>query len=204
LPRCKICYAEAECKMTIYTFPNEKPTSQTVELMTNTRTFQSPITNATQTLSRKGSYWRMRMTFSNITGDKRGVLQGFFAKLNGQEHRARIADYGYVKRGTASGTATINGAGQTGSTVNISGLSGSLKAGDYISFSNELHMVTADVAGSGAVPISPPIRKATTNLATVDVSSPVGVFILENGPSWSTSGLNVSNMTVNLIEDVLA
>lgn len=190
--------------MTIYTYTGDAPTSQSVELVSNTRRFQSPVSGAIQTLNRKGSYWKMRLTFSNITGARKGVVQGFFTRLNGQEHRARLKDYGYQKRGTASGTASINGSGQTGSTVNITGLSGTLKAGDYISFSNELHMVTADVAGSGAVPISPPIRNSTTTGATVQISNPTGVFMLDGTPSWSSSGLYVSNMSVTLIEDILA
>ena len=142
--------------MTTYTFPSITPSSSTFELVTNTRTFQSPLTNAVQTVGRKGSLWKASLQFNNLTGDNRAIMQAFLTKLNGQEHRFFLPDHAYVKRGIAPNPADsllVNGAGQTGSTLNADGATlsqtGYLKAGDYIAFNNELHMVTDDCNSSG-------------------------------------------------------
>jgi hypothetical protein len=200
--------------MATYDFPDITPTTQTFELVTNTKTFKSPLSNAIQTVSRQGSHWKTTMRFSNLTGSERSALQAFIAKLDGQTNRMRIRDYGAVRSGAATSgdTLLVNGAGQSGSTINLDGatfsVTGYLKAGDYISFNNELHMVTSDAdsdaGGELAVTISPPIRKVPADNASVTYIGATGVFMMTNNPSWSTSSLYVSNITVEAIEDVLA
>lgn len=62
--------------------------------------------------------------------------------------------------GTISGSPTVNGANQTGSTINTSSISGTLKQGDIIKFAsiNIIYDVTADVSnGATSISISPPI-----------------------------------------------
>ena len=130
--------------MATYNFPDITPTSQSFELVTNTKQFQSPLSSAIQTVSRKGSYWKTTMRFSNLTGAQRSELQAFIAKLDGQTHRMRIRDYGAVRRGTAQSPQAplVQGAGQTGSTLLADGAATSqsnyFRSGDYISFNNEM------------------------------------------------------------------
>jgi hypothetical protein len=200
--------------MATYNFPNITPTRQSFELVTNTKKFQSPLSNAVQTVSRKGSYWKTTMTFSNLTGAQRSELQAFISKLDGQTHRMRIRDYGAVRYGTAipPQTPRVVGSGQTGSTLIADGATPSqssyFAAGDYISFNNELHMVTDDVesdaSGGLSIPIAPPIRKSPDNDEAIEYAAPYGVFMMTNNPGWSTQSLYVSNITIEAIEDVLA
>lgn len=203
--------------MTVYFFPSITPSSSTFELVTNTRTFQSPLTNSVQTTSRKGSLWKISMQFNNLSGNDRAIMQGFLAKLNGQQHRMYLYDHSAVKRGVApsnpADTLVVSSAGQTGSTLNASGATASqtgyLRAGDYIAFNNELHMVTDDCNSTGsntvAIPISPPIRKPTVNSQVIDYLQPIlGVFMLAGSTSWDTQTGRVSNFTIEAVEDVLA
>jgi hypothetical protein len=203
--------------MTVYMFPSITPSSSTFELVTNTRTFQSPLTNSVQTASRKGSLWKISMRFNNLSGNDRAIMQGFLAKMNGQQHRMYLQDHSAVKRGIApsspADTLIVSSAGQTGSTLNASGATASqtgyLKAGDYIAFNNELHMVTDDCNSTGsntvAIPIAPPIRKPTVNSQGIDYLQPIyGVFMLAGATSWDTQPGIVSNFTVEAVEDVLA
>jgi hypothetical protein len=256
--------------MTTYTFPSITPSSNTFELVTNTRTFQSPLTNSVQTVARKGSLWKASLRFNNLTGDDRAEMQAFLTKLNGQQHRFYLPDHGFSRRGlgsvnsvlagsfeigkiyiitslgavgnetdftligassntvgviftaTGSGTNTgtaseynlfVNGAGQTGSTLNVDNAEASVtdyfKAGDYIAFNNELHMVTSGcdstVGGTIAIPIAPPIRKPTDDNDLLDFYYPVlGVFMLAGSTSWDTQPGRVSNFTIEAVEDVLA
>jgi len=202
--------------VTTYTFPSIVPATNTFELISNTRTFQSPLTNAVQTVGRKGSLWKISMQFNNLTGADRATMQAFLAKLNGQQHRFYVQDHGYRRRGTAPNSADplyVSGGGQTGSTLNAAGATQSralyLMAGDYIGFNNELHIVTEDCSSSSlgtiTIPIAPPIRKPTDSLDPIDYNYPVlGVFMLTSSASWDTSPGLVSNFTVEAIEDVLA
>lgn len=199
--------------MTTFAFPSITPTSNTFELVANTRTFQSPLTNAIQTTSRKGSLWKATLQFSNLSGADRKVMQAFLAALNGQQHRFTLHDHSHTRRGAGGGTLRVNGGSQSGTTLLCDGATASvanyLRAGDYISFNNELHMVVADTNsdGTGAVSISvaPPIRKTPANDALVDYLEPVsGVFILSSPASWSTAPGITSNYTIEAVEDVLA
>ena len=200
--------------MATYNFPNITPTSQTFELVTNTKMFQSPLSNAIQTVSRKGSYWKTSMVFNNLSGAERSELQAFIAKLDGQTHRMRIRDYGAVRYGNANALTTpqVNGSGQTGSTLIANGAAANVSsyfaAGDYISFNNEFHIVTNDVDADGSgnisIPLAPPIRKATTDNDEIEFLSPVGVFMMTNNPMWRTQAPYFSSITIEAIEDVLA
>lgn len=218
--------------MTVYMFPSITPSSSTFELVTNTRTFQSPLTNAVQTLSRKGSLWKVSMTFNNLSGNDRAIMQAFLTKLNGQEHRMYLYDHSATKRGVApsnpADSLLVNGASQTGAILLADGATASqtgyLKAGDYIAFNNELHMVTEDVNSksdgglefakpnsdgttttTNGIPLAPPIRKPTVDNQAIDYLQPIfGVFMLASATSWDNQAGIISSFTVEAIEDVLA
>ena len=199
--------------MTTYDFPSITPSGSSWELVTNTRRFTSPLTNATQTVARKGTLWRVDLSFNNLDGADRADLQAFLTKLNGQEHRFTLHDHAYTRRGTGGGTPLIDGASQTGSSVTIDGATASvtnwLRAGDYLSFNNQLFMTTADCNSDGSgdvtVTLSPPIRSAPADDAAVDIDAPVsGVFMLATDPSWSNRPGAFSSFQMTCIEDVLA
>jgi hypothetical protein len=206
--------------MTTYNFATEvgvTPTTQTWELITNTRTFQSPLTNAIQTQTRKGSYWKTTATFDNLQGADRAKMQAFLAKLDGQVHRIYFTDYGYNRSGNApSGDSVTNllvkGAGQTGSSVDADGAdltnTDYFKAGDYVAFNNEFHIVTADCSTDGlgeiTIPIAPPLRKSPDDDDPINFVTPLAVMIVTSTASWDTRPGRVSNFTIEAIEDVLA
>lgn len=199
--------------MTTFTFPSITPTTNTFELVSNTRTYQSPLTNAVQTASRKGSLWKASLQFNNLSGDDRKVMQAFLVKLNGQQHRFTLQDHSHTLRGAGGGTLSVNGASQSGTTLVCDGATASvnnyLRAGDYISFNNELHMVVvdanSDASGNVSLSIAPPIRKTPADNTIVDYTVPVvGVFMLAGPASWDTQPGIISSFTIEAVEDVLA
>lgn len=208
--------------MTIYAFPNITPTSQTFELVTNTKTFQSPLSNSVQTVSRKGSHWKTSMTFNNLTDDERGILQGFITRLNGQEHRMRIRDYGQPFRGNAPSSdspLTWSGASEVIDRLviyNITPSIGSyLKRGDYVQVGNQLHQVTHGSGGDDSDPIANSSGRCTAYIAPEFITYPAddtpvtlqgatGVFMMTNNPQWRTQAPYVSSITIEAISDVLA
>tara|TARA_A100001035_G_scaffold199350_1_gene159863 strand:- start:641 stop:1240 length:600 start_codon:yes stop_codon:yes gene_type:complete len=199
--------------MTTFTFPAITPSTNTFELVANTRTFQSPLTNAIQTSSRKGSLWRASLQFNNLSGADRKVMQAFLVKLNGQEHRFTLHDHSHTRRGAGGGTLRVNGGTQSGTSLVCDGATASvanyLRSGDYISFNNELHMVVADANSDGSgnitLSIAPPIRKTPADDTIVDYTVPVsGVFLLAGPASWQTTPSITSSFTIEAVEDVLA
>lgn len=199
--------------MTTFTFPSITPSASTFELVSNTRTYRSPLTNAVQTVGRKGSLWRAALQFNNLTGADRAEMQAFVTKLNGQEHRFTLHDHSYTLRGAGGGTLRVNGASQSGSSLVCDGATASvtnyLRAGDYVSFSNELHMVTADANSDGSgnltLSLAPPIRKQPADDTIIDYTAPVnGVFMLASPASWNNQPGIFSSFTIEAIEDVLA
>ena len=199
--------------MTTFTFPAITPSTNTFELVANTRTFQSPLTNAIQTSSRKGSLWRASLQFNNLSGADRKVMQAFLVKLNGQEHRFTLHDHSHTRRGAGGGTLRVNGGTQSGTSLVCDGATASvanyLMSGDYISFNNELHMVVADANSDGSgnitLSIAPPIRKTPADDTIVDYTVPVsGVFLLAGPASWQTTPSITSSFTIEAVEDVLA
>lgn len=213
--------------MTQFLFPDIKPTSSTWELVTNTRVFRSPLTNAIQTASRKGSLWKCTMQYENVSGTTKATLQAFLSRLNGQEHRFLLQDFAYSRRGAGADTTLVAAASQSGTEVSLTGgaasAQGYMKSGDYIRIGNELHMVVSDwdastqtetdsyntdSSGAVTVNIAPPLRNTTaasSPFTNVDIVPPVfGVFILGNNPSWSNDVGGISSITIEAMEDVLA
>ena len=208
--------------MATYTFPASlTPSVSTWQLVSNTRRFTSPITKATQTVSRKGTLWKVDLSFNNLTTTDRGTLQGFLALLDGQVHRVKLKDHAFTRQGTGGGTPLVNGADQTGSTLIIDGagsVTNWLRAGDLISFDKEsasgtdnpqLHMVTVDATSSGGnvtVNIAPPLRNSPPNNAPVEITAPEGVFMLASDLTWDNRpGASIySSFKVTFVQDVLS
>ena len=210
--------------MTTYTFPTIAPSRSSWELVSNSRMFVSPLTNAVQTASRKGSFWKVSMTFNNLSGTDRSILQSFVTKLNGREHRFTLYDHSYSRRGAGSDSTLVAAASQSGTSLSCTGgqvtggvgAVGYAKAGDYLRVNNELHMIVPsgntedesyDVDSSGNVTftIAPPIRNTTSAGDDVRIATPVeGVFMLTSAAGWDSSPGVVSSFTIEAVEDVLA
>ena len=208
--------------MATYQFPSSlTPSTSSWTLVTNTRRFSSPLTNATQTVARKGTMWRVDLAFNNLTTTDRGALQGFLAKLEGQVNRVLLKDHAFTRQGAGGGAPLINGASQTGSSIILDGVgtvTNYLLAGDLLSFDTgypsttnnpQLHMCTTDVnavGGAITVAISPPLRTSPPNNAPINITDPESVFMLASDPSWDNRPASsiVSNFSVTFLQDVLS
>tara|TARA_A100001388_G_C28759906_1_gene497130 strand:+ start:370 stop:969 length:600 start_codon:yes stop_codon:yes gene_type:complete len=199
--------------MTTFVFstevPNVKPSSSSWELVTNTRTFQSPLTGAVQTAARKGSHWKISLTFENLFGENRANMQAFLASLEGQEHRFTIEDHSFSRRGTGVDTGLVTAA-SSGNTLNVTRTLSSaltIEKGDYLSANDQLFMATAKVNGttatSFAITVSPLVRSSSTG-EVVELDTPKGTFILTSSTGWDTKPGIFSSFKIEAIEDVLA
>lgn len=209
--------------MTIYDMA-QSPTSVSMSLRANTAQYVSPLIGSVQTIDRGGMKWIISYTFTNVSRDKRRELMGIVARLRGQVHRLRVPVVDNPKGGGYGGTPLVNGGSQTGSTLNIDGLTNKtnwIRAGDYFSVDvngeHELKMCTADAnSAAGAITglqFEPRLRASPLNNAAIFVgdggSVPVGIFYLSDPTiGWSSRPASqiseVSSISINMTEDVFA
>ena len=163
------------------------PNEFELELMTNGTVLPSKLSQGVQTITRAGEHFIYTLTWKGLKGAARANFIGFFARLNGVEHRVTFPIYGQLQRGSYGGTPVVDGAGQTGSTLNIRGASNNItnwaQRGDVIKFDNNLRIVTTDVSSDGTGDVSPTImpriRTSPADGATVTVGDSItSQFIL--------------------------
>lgn len=198
--------------MTTYQVPISASSSQ-LEFVTNARSFEDPFTGTIQTAARTGNRWLITLTFNNVQGTRRRIMQSFIMKLRGQENRFFTRDFGYVGAfGTPTGTPLVDGASQTGNSLVTDGWTAStaiFEEGDEFQVGNFLKMITADVSSNGSgqatLTFEPQLHTSPANDDPIDISEPTGQFIMiGNRSGWSDQLGGFSNFVVVGIEDVLA
>ncbi len=199
------------------------PNTVRMDLVGNTGLFPSPLIASAQTLDRGGLKWRYAMNLNNLQDADRGPLMGLMASLRSQANRLRVEVFDNPKRGGYGGTPLVNGASQTGSSINLDGVTNKtnwIRAGDYISIDvngdHELKMCTADANSAGAavtVNFEPRLRASPLNNAAVFVedgalSIPEGIFVLADSiVGWTSKPHQTGHLMdaqLVLIEDVFA
>lgn len=205
--------------MTTYSYPtlSRSPNSMVVRLVSNTDSFRSPTTGAIQTVDRGGEHLAISVTYNSLETADRALLIGFLAKLNGQQHRVTLPFFGVDNQGAFGGTPVVNGASQTGTTLDIrggtDGVTGWIKAGDFFSFNSELKICTADANTSSASPgggtatisFSPRIRTSPSDGDSILTTAPTGVFMLASPTqTWSYRPGDFSDFTLEFLEDIAA
>ena len=193
------------------TMPTTKPTQTEWTIISNARTFVSPITGAIQTVQRTGNRWKVTLSYENLFDSERAVMQAFLSQLTATAENFYLEDHSYERRGTGAGTPLVAGAGQSGNQLVIDGWTSgfyAFRAGDYFEVSGELKMVTADAvisAGSATVDFVPELRSSPANNAAVTITSPKGVFRLASPETtWSNRSPRISSFSFECVEDVLA
>jgi hypothetical protein len=209
--------------MTVYVFPGIAPTTVDIDILSNTKTFLSPLSGAAQTAVRAGTRLTFSQRFANLYGQERRIMQAFIARMNGQTHRALIYDHSYgTARGALGGTPVVDGAGQTGTTLNIRGMTPSvtniLRAGDQFSYLNsrgfyELKLVLSDADSDGSgelsLDIAPGIHHSPADGAAIVTTNPAGTFMLasprtgwSNRPDGNENNPILSDFNIDWIEDI--
>jgi hypothetical protein len=168
--------------MATLSFPALTATRATWGLTANTDKFTSPFTGTTQTIARPGARWSAVLEFASLTKIQAGLLDAFLASLEGQAGRFYL--HPHHRPGTQS-AGVVNGAGQTGKTLAVSGYTpGNLifRAGDFIEAGGELKMVTtaatANGSGLATLAITPAWRASPANGSAVAGTEPKATMML--------------------------
>lgn len=151
----------------------------------------SPYDFSTQVYQYGGQVWRIEAALPLMRRNNAAVYDAFFLKLRGMYGTFLFGDpNATTPQGTWGGTPLVNGAAQTGNTLNIDGVTigGTVKAGDYFQLgsgsTSRLYKIVTDATanGSGQVTLEfmPAITTAPADNATVTYNSAVGAFRLES------------------------
>ncbi len=180
---------------------------------------QSPFTFAGQAQASAGQMWQATVTLPPMKREDAAVWVSWLISLRGQFKTFLMGDPSSpAPQGLASvlpGLPVVNGAGQTGETLNITGASASknswLKAGDYIQLGSgstaTLHRVLEDAntnaSGQTTLSLWPHIRTAPSSGATVTVNNAVGRWRLaSNETNWSVNEASIYGISFTAMEAI--
>lgn len=108
--------------------------------------------------------------------------------------------------GSATGTVTTNTSVAIGATtVSLTGLTGVLKAGDYVKFANhsKIYMLMADRSGAGTVAIQPPLVAAVASGQGVTyVNVPFTVRLNNDLQEYTLNGFERFVYQVDMVEAI--
>lgn len=202
--------------MTILTFPTiRRPSGASYRLRGNTQAHRSPLDGTVQTLEMPGAVWELTVSWDSLSPDDSRVLAAFLAELRGGAGRFFYSPVTWApRRAAGAGTPLVNGGAQSGVQLATDGWSASvqaMRAGDWLAFDDSfgrrrLHMVTADVSSNGSgqatLAITPPIRRAPLDNATIEVAAPAGVFRLPDdaAPEMQLRPPMLGQVTLTMVE----
>lgn len=181
-------------------FPSQVPARITLRLTTAVGMERFPFTKTQQVQVHAGQAWELECYFPPMEEAAGEALAAFLGRLNGFEGTFLIGDPSKVNRGTVTGVPVIDGAAQTGTSINLRGFdnssTGNLLEGDYMQLGTgaaaRLHKVLtssvdADGSGNAAVDLWPRVTaaQALTDGQSVITSDPVGLFrLLQNDSEY--------------------
>tara|TARA_R100001460_G_scaffold50175_1_gene88489 strand:- start:542 stop:1165 length:624 start_codon:yes stop_codon:yes gene_type:complete len=198
--------------LTMPTSPSNFKTS-TFTLERRSAISESPFTGKQQVqLFSNFSFWRAQLTLPPMKRTDAGAWTAFFAKLRGRSGTFLLGDPDGSQQGSGTGSITLASATAVGNTrISTTGYNEGngtvvLKAGDYISINNDLHLVIADATKSGTnvnVDIEPQIRAVHNSSTTVVISSAKGVFRLDSEIiSWDANESSIYGFSFSCSEAI--
>lgn len=157
----------------------------------------SPYTYQAQVQAHQGQILAANVTLPPMKRAEAEKWVAWLMALNMTEGTFLLGDPDApAPKGVATGTPLVNGAGQTGSTLSIKGLTpnitGIYKAGDKLQLGSGLTarlytiLVDADTDGSGntTVTLWPRLRSSPADNAPIVTTAPKGLFRLTANPGW--------------------
>ena len=196
--------------MAVYTpsYPLTLPTitgikQQTFGLQRAVSVTMSPFTYQEQVYQHEGERWSGLYTLPPMLKNHAAIWLSFLMKLRGRRGTFKAGDQDRKTiQGATVGTVLVNGAGQTGNSINVDGVgatvTGAFKAGDYITIQDRLYMVTDDAnsngSGEATLYIEPALRSgilAIADDATVLYTNTTALMRLDsNEQNWDTDHIS--------------
>ena len=194
--------------MTTITFPSSpKPSTMSWRLVQPAQQNISQWTGARQVLASGRGWWECTLTLPPIVGESavnswrafiglaRGVTNDFQVPVN------------EIDQSGLTVTARINGANQTGRSLNTDGWPNStaiLSAGQFVTIGNQLLQLTSNVtsnaSGQATISFEPAIRVSPADDAIIEYKNPYALMYFLEDPGYSVEPGLVYSMSFNLRE----
>ncbi len=170
----------------------------------------SPFSFAAQAQRWAGEAWAFRVEFPPMNDASAAAWRGFLLALSGTYGTFLWGETGAkAPQGNWAGAPAVNGAGQTGRSLAIGGLTpgATVKAGDLFQLgtggASRLHAAladaTADGSGHATLDIWPALRASPGDGDVVVVNTPKGVFRLAAAPPFSRS-MKIWGLALDIVE----
>lgn len=187
------------------TFP-VSPEASTVNVISLQPNLMSETRSGRRQVRSIGSQrWAITATFNPMTRAEFMPVYSFVLAQKGQlETFQFVPPVVSTSYGTASGTVTTNGTFALGvSSITIAGLSGIIKAGDFVKFAShsKVYMVTTDRSGAGAMIIEPPLIVAVGTGVGVEYSAvPFTVRLNNDVQQYRLNGFERYTFEIDMVE----
>lgn len=186
------------------TTPEFKSIDFTSEQKTITSTTDSGKMFAVQV---DGQRFKFSASYPPMSRSEFAPVIAFVMKQRSQKETFQIAlpDLKNAK-GDVSGTITVNGSHSAGdTTIDITGITGTLKAGDFVKFGHsKVYMIVEDatgVASDATITIEPPLRTALSDTESVTYDGVEFTVRLTNDvQQFNTGDLDLYRFEIDFIE----
>lgn len=194
--------------MATITYPSTpKPQGMAWRLLMPAQTNVSDWTGRRQTLASGRGWWECQITFPPIVGTTNiNAWRSFIAKSRGAANDFQVP-VDPVAQSASTATPLVNGATQTGRTLNTDGWPVSttvLVAGQFVTINNQLLQLTENVTSNGSgvatLTFEPPIRVSPADNAAIEYKNPYCLMYLVEEPTLSVETGYVYSLSLNLRE----
>ena len=161
----------------------------------------SPFTLQTQQYNWPGQAWLGSVDCPPMKRADAEEIVSFLLKA--QRGTFYFQDYANpLNRGGVTGTLTVASATANGTTLGISGASGSFAVGDWLQISTSLYKVVQSNSSS-SVDVFPALRKSYAGGTAITYANAKGVFRLASpSTEWSIGEASIYGVGFAIVEDV--
>ncbi len=171
---------------------------------------RSPYTGERQVYAHPGQWWEVDVALPTMVRATAEPWLAFLTALRGKYGTfLLVPPTGATPRGVATGTPLVSGGSQTGASLVTdgwtAGVTGILKAGDYIQVGTQLFKVlndaSSDGGGAATLDIWHSLRSSPADNAPITVTNPAGLFALAgNARAWDESEGPLYDISFSAVE----
>jgi hypothetical protein len=184
------------------------PSTNDFKLNYPSRSFKSPFTGVSQSVSLPGASWEITLKINNMKLDERHQVEVLTDQLKGSVEPIKMVDHcnlGEVAMGLP--VAAVSGKGRTLQTSGWTPSKKVLSAGNLITVNSELKRVQEDVfssaSGLATITFNPPLRKIVPLGAAIETKNPwMWATLKDNGVSFSRRPGDFTDVTMTFIEAI--
>lgn len=149
--------------------------------------------------------WSFTAKYNDLTRDEFAPVYAFTMTLGGQLNSFDIIPPIISQTsGNATGTVLANGVHVIGDkTITVDGLTGTIKAGDFVKFNghSKVYMVTADRTGAGTLTIEPGLLSGVNNNEQIIYNDvPFKMRLTNDVQQFGLSGFDKYAYEIDMIE----